>query len=131
MVVSDVNILCIGQRRPCIQPQSCLHISHSNRNHRYCKPIYGDSWKVIQSIKDVWYSVEPIERYMDDYRYDHELFDLSTTGPNNELLCAIPAAASVELLIPLIRYYTKQSPINAICFLLRLQEVLEPEIINT
>lgn len=131
MVVSDVNILCIRQRELQIPLLNELSVLCNSDDDNQATPVYSDSWNVVQSIKGIWYTVEPRESELMDYQYDHELFDLCCINAGGiTQLQALPEPNTVERIMPLIRFYIKQSPVNAVCLLLRLQETPEPEVIK-
>lgn len=120
MVLSDLNILCIGQKMQTIAPTQGINIEANDRNTIKYSPIYVDSWQVLQRITGMWYSIEPAARDGKPWNPDTEFFDLSVEKPRR--LMVVSNDRSNDIVGRLIDYYLKASPIKTIAVLLRLQD---------
>lgn len=120
MVLSDLNILCIGQKMQTIAPAQGINVEANDRNTIKYSPIYVDSWQVLQRIKGIWYSIEPAARDDKPWNPDTEFFDLSVEKPRR--LMVVSNDRSNDIVGRLIDYYLKASPIKTIAVLMRLQD---------
>lgn len=140
MVVADFNILCLLEESEELFTDMMLNVSSFNMNVSDTEVIYYDSWKVIQSLKGVYYNIEPIDRIRDDYEYENEFFDLLVDKENKNdkyyvNLIKAPYIVKVnrpykESIINIIDYYIEKSPVNIICVLFRIQGKEEEQVVG-
>lgn len=67
MVVSDINLICSGQKE-----KSNIHIPNANflcynRNFYNNDKIYSDRYKFLNKVDGIWYQVYPEKRDIGDY----------------------------------------------------------------
>lgn len=115
MVISDLNIICIGQSYPNVYQSDLLSISYcKNKAIKGNTGFYLDDWQVIRYIKGFWYYIIPRKR--EECNYDDEFFDYSS----NKVIISKSKIKFINEIERMINYYLESSPINQIGVLIRL-----------
>lgn len=128
MVITDFNIICLGQKEKTPYNSDTLTSDCYYPNR---KKIYA-GWLVTQYLKGVWYQIYPIARNTFDYQ--KELFDLITCdnydnidipdflkGNLRQDTYNIKVIGETNEIIDIINFYIQRSPIKTIAVLFRLQ----------
>lgn len=119
MVISDINILCVGEKKESIKKISGATITAYNRNRKRYLRMYHDRYKAVQKIKGIWYKIEPTAR--DEGDYTQEFLDLcSDTSIEKHKIIFINNDMKKDFLV-FIAQKLDDSPIGKICFFADLQ----------
>ena len=114
MVISDIDILCVGEKKEAIKAISGATITVYNRNRKRYLRVYHDRYKAVQKIKGMWYKIEPAAREEGDYT--HEFLDVFGKGK----IIFIDNDMKKDFLM-FIAQKLDDSPIGKICFFADLQ----------
>lgn len=118
MVVSDLNIVCIGQNAA--QKVACDGIGIDIlENH----DGYGDHWKALKKCRGIWYQFFPLEE-ITTHQYNDEFFDCKFEGDSCFVIANSKHLADIE---SIIKANIVSSPVNEILLLIRLDEHGESE----
>ena len=117
MVISDIDILCVGEKKEAIKAISGATITVYNRNRKRYLRVYHDRYKAVQKIKGMWYKIEPAAREEGDYT--HEFLDLFCDIEKNKIIF-IDNDMKKDFLM-FIAQKLDDSPIGKICFIADLQ----------
>ena len=117
MVISDIDILCVGEKKEAIKAISGATITVYNRNRKRYLRVYHDRYKAVQKIKGMWYKIEPTAREEGDYT--HEFLDLCSDIEKHKIIF-IDNDMKKDFLM-FIAQKLDDSPIGKICFIADLQ----------
>ena len=117
MVISDIDILCVGEKKEAIKAISGATITVYNRNRKRYLRVYHDRYKAVQKIKGMWYKIEPTAREEGDYT--HEFLDLCSDIEKHKIIF-IDNDMKKDFLM-FIAQKLDDSPIGKICFFADLQ----------
>lgn len=116
MVISDLNILCVGQLK-----QSNIFIPGTNiivndrNNKKIC--IYRDKYQDMQSLDGFWYQIEPNSIF--ELNYKKEFFDLRCENENQFVVFTDKEMKTT--LIKIIKDLLISSPAGRVCLLVNFQ----------
>lgn len=113
MVISDFNIICLGQSTP--ELITCEKIGVDVITS---KDGYGLHWKTLSNSNGIWYQFYPLEREITK-QYNDEFFDLTVIDMK---YVAVSLENHVVGLKNLVDTYLSLSPIHEILLLIRLDE---------
>ena len=117
MVVSDINILCIGQlckfcyKHPDIV-MDIVKVDPSNQT-----TVYKDRYLELNNVTGIWYHLYPRARLAGDYT--SEFFDLKCNGSWNEILFEDKYVKL--MLVDCISAMYSDISVKEICFFVDLQ----------
>ena len=74
MVVSDINIMCVGAKKPLFYEDKRVEVTIYDRNRCYNPSIYSGRYIQAQKMAGIWYKLEPCSRASGNY--EEEFFDL-------------------------------------------------------
>ena len=138
MVISDFNIICLGQKEPELFSSKTIKTTATDLNKDGTATFIG--WDTFLGFKGIWYEILPNDRESENYRYDREFFDLNykTTAyvdtllalkdKRNQLVCEEKYKKDI---IDVIDFYLEKSPIKRICVMVRVQDKEEEAILGT
>ncbi len=83
MVVSDINILCVGQARPsaCTLTDTQAEVF---RRGVLNTPVYCDRYRRLKNVRGVWYQLYPKAR--DDGDYFREFLDIESADEKHRIV---------------------------------------------
>lgn len=121
MVVSDLNIICVGQKTavPLTYDDIGIDILEDHNG-------YGHHWMKLKQCSGIWYQVYPLEE-ITTRQYDDEFFDCKFCVDFNFVIAYKKHLADIEAII---KTYIALSPIEEVLLLIRLDEDGESETEN-
>lgn len=113
MVVSDFNVICLGQSVPRIITYGEIGVDVIA-----AKDGYGCHWTALNNSNGTWYQFYPLEREKTG-QYNDEFFDLTIINRN---YMAVPYDNHLAALKKTVDGYLSSSPVHEILVLIRLDE---------
>lgn len=113
MVISDLNLLCINQKKPVLIQYDGIGIDFLTDHNGY-----GEHWDVLKKCDGMWYQLYPIESNS-SRKYSDEFFDCRFCG---EIYFVEVRQKYLSPIVSAIKAYLALSPIGEILLLIRLDE---------
>ncbi len=138
MVIADFNIVCLNQKHEDIFDNDVIKCDSTNLNKGKIYTYVG--WDFLKCLKGYLYEIYPKARDDANYGYDQEFFDFNHIDKEyddkitalcekrGQLLCV---KKSEEDVIKIVDYYLDKSPVNRICFMVRIQDKEEEAVLGT
>lgn len=117
MVISDINVLCIGQNKAVKYPWMRNSYITSRKSSDTSGLIYKNKYINAQNTTGIWYQVEPLARL--EGKYDCEFFDASTEG--NKYRVIFIQDDFKQRIVNFINEMLELSPTHIVCFFIDLQ----------
>lgn len=118
MVITDLNIICIAQRRRSFpQNRKGFFIETHDRNHRNLRPVYGDDrFPLAQVLHGWWYRIYPAEPAI----YEDAFFDLADVYHTLRV-----RPHWMDTVKELLSFYLEQSPCGQIAVVIYLRSSIK------
>lgn len=113
MVISDFNLICLGQPKPhFFQPKGVFfEVVDSDEG------AYNPEWQSLKKESGVWYSIFPVDD-AGTRTYDDEFFDI---GKKSEKTFSVVVIEKYKkTLLEIVEYFLEESPIHRIIIMLWL-----------
>ena len=117
MVIADINIINVGQRKKSEFIISGAYIHSFYIEGMTNERVYDDRYEEMQKLKGFWYQISPAERLAGDYRY--EFFDLQIRNTEPKIVF-LNEKLKKELVFTIKELY-HMSPQKVIYFVIDLQ----------
>lgn len=117
MIISDINLICIGQNRAVKYTGLNNGYITSHKRSGISDVIYKNKYATAQKANGIWYQVEPTARLAGEY--DSEFFDVSVEGRKNKVIFIQDDFK--QSIVSFVNTMLELSPIHMVCFFVDLQ----------